>query len=157
MYERWDDDKADDDLEDDDHGYGNLWKIIFDPSAHAYIMGDQHVVTFDQKHYSFAGRCSYILARDMADDRFTVVVNYNNRPRQPQVQSIVVLLRGVAIEVDIDSKVSVSQLCIMIIMMMIVKITMVMMMIIMIITITIVTMMITTTTTPTTTNFFFFF
>lgn len=75
------------------------------PPAYAYVIGDQHVVTFDRKHYNFAGRCSYILARDMVDDRFTVVLNYNNRPRQPQVQSLVVLLRGVAIEVGRDSKV----------------------------------------------------
>ncbi|KAL8574007.1 hypothetical protein ACOMHN_029454 [Nucella lapillus] len=77
-------------------------------TAHAYILGDQHVVTFDQRHYDFAGRCSYILARDMADDRFTVVLQYNNRPRHPQVQSIVVLLRGVAIEVDRENKVKVN-------------------------------------------------
>ncbi|XP_076440191.1 uncharacterized protein LOC143279842 [Babylonia areolata] len=77
-------------------------------TANAYVMGDQHLVTFDRKHYSFAGRCSYILARDMADDRFTVILKYNNRPRQPQVQSIIILLRGVAIEVDRDNKVKVN-------------------------------------------------
>lgn len=74
-------------------------------SAYGYVMGDQHLVTFDQTHYNFAGRCSYILARDMVDDSFTVVVNYNNRPRQPQIQSIIVQLRLVAVEVDRDGKV----------------------------------------------------
>lgn len=76
--------------------------------AYAYVMGDQHVVTFDRSHYNFAGRCSYILARDMADDRFTVVLNYNNRPRQPQVESVVVMLRGVAIEIDTSNKIKVN-------------------------------------------------
>nr|AYH91713.1 apolipophorins-like protein [Pomacea canaliculata] len=76
--------------------------------AYGYIMGDQHLVTFDQTHYNFAGRCSYILARDMVDDSFTVVVNYNNRPRQPQIQSIIVQLRLVAIEVDRNGKVKIN-------------------------------------------------
>nr|QXG07832.1 apolipoprot-like protein [Tritia obsoleta] len=77
-------------------------------TGHAFVMGDQHMVTFDRRHYNFAGRCSYVLARDMGDDRFTVILHYNNRPRQPQVQSVVVLLRGVAIEVDRENKVKVN-------------------------------------------------
>lgn len=84
----------------------DMWILPF--SGYGYVMGDQHVVTFDGKHYNFAGRCSYILARDMLDDHFAVVLDFNNRARQPQVQSLLVLLRGVAIELGRDNKVKVN-------------------------------------------------
>jgi hypothetical protein len=41
----------------------------------------------------------------MLDDRFAVILDYSNRPRQPQVQTVLVFLRGLAIEVGRDYKV----------------------------------------------------
>jgi len=46
-------------------------------SSHATIAGNQHFMTFDKTFYDFAGECSYLLARDFIDGRFSVIVNYD--------------------------------------------------------------------------------
>ncbi|ESP00735.1 hypothetical protein LOTGIDRAFT_112525, partial [Lottia gigantea] len=61
-----------------------------------------HFVTFDQRHFDFAGRCSYVLARDMVDDNFTVVLNFD---KNSEPKSIVVLLKGLTVEVNNENKV----------------------------------------------------
>ena len=74
------------------------------------MVGNQHFITFDKSHFDFAGRCSYVLARDMVDDNFTVILNYNNNYRNPKKESILVMLRGVNIEVNQNSQVDESVL-----------------------------------------------
>merc|ERR1719454_635716 len=52
-------------------------------SAHATIAGNQHFMTFDKKFYEFAGgECSYLLARDFIDGKFSVVLNYEDNQRR---------------------------------------------------------------------------
>ncbi|XP_041360319.1 uncharacterized protein LOC121376501 [Gigantopelta aegis] len=82
------------------------WAQPFD--GYASVVGNQHFITFDKTHFDFAGRCSYVLVRDMVDDNFTVVLNYNNNYRNPKKESILVMLRGVNIEVNQKSEVKVN-------------------------------------------------
>lgn len=42
--------------------------------GHATIIDGKHFITFDGKHYSAAGECSYLLARDFVDGNFTVIM-----------------------------------------------------------------------------------
>lgn len=37
-----------------------------------------HFFTFDGRHLTMAGSCTYILAQDMQDGNFSVVANFNN-------------------------------------------------------------------------------
>ncbi|XP_048255783.1 apolipophorins-like [Haliotis rufescens] len=76
--------------------------------AYAAVVGNQHFITFDKNHFDFAGRCSYVLTRDMVDDNFTVVVNYDNNMRAPKKKSMLVMLRGINIEVGTNYKVLVN-------------------------------------------------
>ncbi|XP_060856834.1 uncharacterized protein LOC132934536 [Metopolophium dirhodum] len=46
--------------------------------AHAMIVGSQHFVTFDQRHYDFKGQCSYLLANDFVGNEFSLVLNYES-------------------------------------------------------------------------------
>merc|ERR1719334_369593 len=51
-------------------------------SAHATIFGNSHFMTFDGQFYDFAGEdCDYLLARDLADGKFSLLVNYENAQR----------------------------------------------------------------------------
>jgi len=59
----------------------NMWVPPF--NAHATIMGNQHFMTFDKKFYEFAGdECSFLLARDFIDGKFSVVLNYEDGQRR---------------------------------------------------------------------------
>lgn len=42
------------------------------------IVGSQHFVTFDQRHYDFKGHCSYLLANDFVGREFSLVMNYES-------------------------------------------------------------------------------
>ncbi|XP_025406452.1 uncharacterized protein LOC112680523 [Sipha flava] len=46
--------------------------------AHAMVVGSQHFVTFDQRHYDFKGRCSYLLANDFVGQEFSLVLSYES-------------------------------------------------------------------------------
>ncbi|XP_067678851.1 uncharacterized protein [Haliotis asinina] len=76
--------------------------------AYAAVVGNQHFITFDQRHFDFAGRCSYVLTRDMVNDTFTVVLNYDNNMRAPKKKSLLVMLSGINIEIATDYKVLVN-------------------------------------------------
>ena len=45
-------------------------------TATGILAGNQHFFTFDGKFLEFAGDCSYVLARDFQDGKFTVIANY---------------------------------------------------------------------------------
>ena len=51
-------------------------------AAHATVAGSQHYMTFDKTFYEFKGECSYLLARDFIDGRFSVLVNYDSTGKQ---------------------------------------------------------------------------
>ncbi|XP_037093009.1 apolipophorins-like [Pollicipes pollicipes] len=53
----------------------DLWLPPYD--AHALLAGYQHFLTFDNKFYEFAGDCSYLLAADLRDLSFALVVDYD--------------------------------------------------------------------------------
>eukprot|EP00058_Branchiostoma_floridae_P005945 XP_002591433.1 hypothetical protein BRAFLDRAFT_119260 [Branchiostoma floridae] len=59
--------------------------------ADALISGKQHFLTFDKKHFEFGGDCSYVLARDMIDGNFSVVLNYHSGSSL-QKKSLVVVI-----------------------------------------------------------------
>lgn len=42
--------------------------------GHATVIDGKHFVTFDGRHYSAAGECSYMLARDFVDGNFSVIM-----------------------------------------------------------------------------------
>jgi hypothetical protein len=67
------------------------------------VAGDQHYFTFDGSHYEFAGDCSYVLARDFTNGKFTIVVNYRSTPSGPKRKSITVLAKNETIEIDTTS------------------------------------------------------
>lgn len=57
----------------------------FDPAEfippftlHGEISDGSHIFTFDGRHLTFPGKCSYILARDFVGGNFSVVANMNN-------------------------------------------------------------------------------
>jgi hypothetical protein len=75
--------------------------------AHASLTGSQHFMTFDKKFFSYAGECSYLLARDFIDKTFSVAVNYEKPARgQPIKKSITVMCEGKQIEIYPDAKIT---------------------------------------------------
>jgi len=74
-------------------------------SSHATIAGNQHYMTFDRRFYEFAGECSYVLAKDLIDGLFTVVVNYDTARQE---KSVTVKVDGHTIEVAPGYKVNVD-------------------------------------------------
>ncbi|KAH9496816.1 hypothetical protein Btru_010355 [Bulinus truncatus] len=62
------------------------WVPSFKTSA--YLVGGKHIFTFDQVNYDFLSHCSYVLARDMLHDNFSVIFNYEKRSRGNPVKSL---------------------------------------------------------------------
>lgn len=73
-------------------------------TAHATISGNQHYLTFDKAFYEFQGECSYLLARDFIDGKFSVIVNYDDSGRH----SLAVVSDNQHIEIQPDFRVVVS-------------------------------------------------
>jgi len=68
--------------------------------VHATLAGNQHYMTFDKRFYEFAGDCSYLLARDFLDGKFSVVVNYERTDGKSTKKSITVMLGDVQLEIS---------------------------------------------------------
>lgn len=52
---------------------------ILPPFSKSGVVTDGgHFFTFDGRHLTMPGTCTYILAQDMQDGNFSVVANYNN-------------------------------------------------------------------------------
>ncbi|PIK39676.1 putative apolipophorins-like [Apostichopus japonicus] len=49
------------------------------PKGEAMLLGDQHYKTFDGTHYTYAGKCSFMLAQDFVDNNFTIAVEYSRK------------------------------------------------------------------------------
>ncbi|KFM65445.1 Apolipophorin, partial [Stegodyphus mimosarum] len=73
-------------------------------TAHAMLAGNQHYITFDKLPFEFAGRCSYLLARDFVDGNFSVIVNYGREDHQRK--SLTILTEGKKIDIGQDYKVT---------------------------------------------------
>lgn len=73
-------------------------------TAHAMIVGSQHFVTFDQKHYDFKGHCSYLLANDFVGHEFSLVMNYESDIIGHY--TLLLLLGHETVSIDLQRKVS---------------------------------------------------
>lgn len=69
------------------------------------LAGKQHYMTFDKLFYNFAGECSYLLAQDLLDGNFSVIVNYEKKHSDVVKKSIVVNLDDKQIEITPTFKV----------------------------------------------------
>ncbi|KAK6621829.1 hypothetical protein RUM44_001636 [Polyplax serrata] len=72
--------------------------------AHAMIVHSHHFFTFDQKHYTFKGTCSYVLAQDFLDGNFSIVANFDNG----KIKSIIMNDERDTVEMFNDNTVSVN-------------------------------------------------
>ncbi|GJQ78075.1 hypothetical protein Trydic_g2417 [Trypoxylus dichotomus] len=45
---------------------------------YAIVVQGQHIFTFDNKHLTFPGKCSYVLARDVVNNEFSIIGGYAN-------------------------------------------------------------------------------
>ncbi|GFQ98349.1 vitellogenin [Trichonephila clavata] len=80
----------------------SYWMPSF--SGHALISGNQHFITFDKLSYDFAGRCSYLLARDFVDGNFTAIVNYGTEDHMRR--SLTLLIDGRKVDIGNDYKIT---------------------------------------------------
>ncbi|XP_015599666.1 uncharacterized protein LOC107269849 [Cephus cinctus] len=73
--------------------------------AQAMIVGSQHFVTFDERHYDFVGSCRYLLARDFVHNHFAIFIEYDDNNKNiselASTYRLVVLIGEQAIELDI--------------------------------------------------------
>ncbi|KAH3831766.1 hypothetical protein DPMN_105036 [Dreissena polymorpha] len=74
------------------------WIPPFD--AVGTISGKQHIMTFDGRHYDLAGLCSYMLAADLVNNTFSVILRYDGNQKDLKPQSIVVMVDGRTIEIS---------------------------------------------------------
>ncbi|GFO03307.1 apolipophorin [Plakobranchus ocellatus] len=82
------------------------WVPPFDASA--YLIGSQHIITFDKHEFDFLSKCSHVLTRDMLKDQFSVVVNYSRRPKREGVQSLCFTIGNQNLDISDDYKLSVN-------------------------------------------------
>merc|ERR1712168_1406274 len=87
--------------------HDRFWRIIKDNKSAVLVWdtkagifaGNQHYFTFDGSYMEFAGDCSYVLARDFAKGKFTVIANYRRTRAGPKRQSITVMAGPNTVEV----------------------------------------------------------
>merc|ERR1719233_278366 len=84
----------------------NNWAYGAGFSRHATWAEPQHFMTFDRKFFEFEGTCSYVLARDVVNDEFSVIVNYHDH--SPDQQSVLVKIDSHRIEVAHGFKVHID-------------------------------------------------
>ena len=74
----------------------------------AILSGSQHYTTFDGVSYEFSGDTTYLLAADMAQNRFSILVSYN--PKQPKHRDIILYMLGKKITLTHDFKVNTDKI-----------------------------------------------
>ncbi|KAL5015760.1 hypothetical protein ScPMuIL_005349 [Solemya velum] len=67
--------------------------------AYATVSGAQHFVTFDGEQFDYMGLCSYVLAKDMLDGNFSIVLNYDGSRAHPQMESLIITTNGKNVEI----------------------------------------------------------
>ena len=70
-------------------------------SSVAMIIGNNQLITFDQKFFDFRGNCSYLLSKDFNHNRFSVIANYKNEARE----SISIQIEEVLVKMKTDGRV----------------------------------------------------
>lgn len=80
--------------------YGfNPAELIPPFTLHGEISDGSHIFTFDGRHMTFPGKCSYILARDFVEGNFSIVANMDNG----KLKSISMTDRSGHIDVNSDT------------------------------------------------------
>ncbi|XP_054710208.1 apolipophorins-like [Uloborus diversus] len=74
-------------------------------NAHAVLSGNQHYITFDKLPFAYAGRCSYLLARDFVDGNFSAIVNYGDDHIR---KSLTILTEGKKVDIASNYKITVD-------------------------------------------------
>lgn len=69
------------------------------------IVGPQHYVTFDGRHFDFVGSCTYLLSRDFVRNTFAILIKYNGKPEK-MTHQLIVLIGNNIIELDVFEDVS---------------------------------------------------
>lgn len=71
--------------------------------AQAMIVGRQHFVTFDGRHYDFAGTETYLLAHDFIDNKFAVFISYSPSETNSSIidHKIIVTIGDQSLQVDV--------------------------------------------------------
>jgi len=77
----------------------NIMELLPPFTATGIVAGNQHFFTFDGSFFEFAGDCSYVLARDFTDGKFTVIANYRRTKAGPKRNSLTVMAGDKTIEV----------------------------------------------------------
>ena len=78
------------------------WIPPFKGSAH--LIGLQHFLTFNGRYYEFAGPCTYLLARDMLTDHFTLAVHYLDTRGKPYASVLQLVVDQVQWELDLSNQ-----------------------------------------------------
>ncbi|CAH1773813.1 unnamed protein product [Owenia fusiformis] len=76
--------------------------------ASAFVVGAQHIKTFDGTYYEFASPCSYVLTQDFSNDNFTVVGNFEGDTKHISKKSLMIISNNKKIEIFSDFKVLVD-------------------------------------------------
>lgn len=66
------------------------------------MVGEQHFITFDQRHFEYKGRCQHLLVADMVGGRWAVSVNYHHHSSR----TIIIYVHDAYIEISKDFRVS---------------------------------------------------
>ncbi|XP_053394173.1 apolipophorins-like [Mercenaria mercenaria] len=62
------------------------------------VSGKQHFTTFDGHHLDVSGLCSYVLAQDVMNNNFSVVLKYTGGPKTLAKESIITMVAGKTVE-----------------------------------------------------------
>ena len=73
--------------------------------GHASLVGAQNFMTFDHRFYEFSGECSYLLARDFINGKFSVIVNYDTVKGEKTKKSLTIITDDHEIEIYPDAKI----------------------------------------------------
>ncbi|XP_014209253.1 apolipophorins [Copidosoma floridanum] len=68
--------------------------------AQAMIIGPQYLKTFDGKFLKINGSCTYLLAKDFIDDRFSVLISYNKSFKTTPSYKLIVFFENSGLQMD---------------------------------------------------------
>ena len=74
--------------------------MLFHITAQGVLIGLEHFITLDGRHFTFKGTCAYVLLQDVVDGNFSVAIDYASK-------SIIVSDQHDSVEFFQDSTVSI--------------------------------------------------
>ncbi|KRX40698.1 Vitellogenin, partial [Trichinella murrelli] len=78
------------------------------PTSVAVLVGHSDIITFDMQVFNFIGRCSYLLARDFAKDRFSVWLSHMVQDGILQRGSVSIQYMNNFVEINFNDRVLVN-------------------------------------------------